>query len=143
MRVHFFGARSVRAGVLMVTARERGTRVAGYRARDATSLIVLLALAAASTTAATAQRILHEWRGIPGAGDSFGAWVSSVGDLDADGTNDLAISAPSTYVGTTLIGRVYVFSGRTRQLLFTVDSEPPERRGFGLPYGDFDQDGHS
>ncbi len=57
----------------------------------------------------------------------FGAAIAEVGDLDQDGTVDLAIGAPNTTVpngtgGTiTEAGRVYVFSGRSGRLLLRQD----------------------
>jgi hypothetical protein len=49
------------------------------------------------------------------AGDRAGAAVSSVGDIDSDGVDDLVIAAERSAVTTSGQGRVYLFLGATLQ----------------------------
>lgn len=74
--------------------------------------------------AGIALRVTRVFRG-GGLSDAFGASVSTTGDFDGDGTCDVAIGAPGTNDNT---GVVYVFSGRTAELLRTVQGEHPGDR---------------
>jgi hypothetical protein len=48
-------------------------------------------------------------------------WSVSAGDLDGDGFADIAIGAPYAAVGTTTgAGKVYVYNGKTGQLMFEL-----------------------
>jgi hypothetical protein len=83
----------------------------------------------------------------PSAGNgAFGWTVARAGDLDKDGTPDILVGAPYTTVGAIPVqGRVYVFSGLTGMLLYTID-DPQPRAGavFGwyvASGGDFNKDG--
>lgn len=62
----------------------------------------------------------------------FGASVTFTGDLDNDGSADIAVGAPGVSVSSTLEGAVYVFSGDE---LFV--GTPPKRILGGLPLGMF------
>ncbi len=76
-------------------------------------------------------RVLHEWRG-EAQGDTFG-WIArrlgdgSAGDVDGDGVADLTTSAPNKQLHDEQLedlpnaGRVYVYSGKTGDLLWTRD----------------------
>jgi hypothetical protein len=57
-------------------------------------------------------------------GDQFGASVSSAGDINLDGYADFIASAP-LYDGAAGAdsGKVYIYSGLTKQLLFTLEGE--------------------
>ncbi len=72
--------------------------------------------------------------------DYFGIAVAPLGDLDADGTPDLGISATAAHSK----GAVYLYSGKTLQLIRRDD--PPGYGGsFGAAIsklGDVDRDGH-
>ncbi|MBN4057124.1 FG-GAP repeat protein [bacterium AH-315-J21] len=63
------------------------------------------------------------------AGDLFGWAVSGAGDVDNDGFADIIIGAIS-FAGANGHGKCYVYSGQTRALLFTFQSE-----GFGDNFG--------
>lgn len=54
-------------------------------------------------------------------GDRFGLKVCSIGDLDKDGHSDVAVSAPSCDSVAKDAGRVYAYSGKTGDVLFTID----------------------
>ena len=78
----------------------------------------------------------------PGDTFLFGRVSSIVGDLDSDGTPDVAVAAP----GAAPNGRVFVFSGATGALVrtFTSDTTQPSDGQFGAaiaPAGDVDGDG--
>jgi hypothetical protein len=50
--------------------------------------------------------------------DYFGHTAVSAGDVDADGFDDLLVTAPREGVNTSLVGRSYVYSGQTGELLY-------------------------
>jgi hypothetical protein len=54
-------------------------------------------------------------------------------DIDGDGRGDLGVSAPRHRLGPSLpyAGRVYVLSGASHELLYTVDSPYSPHGGFG------------
>ena len=86
-------------------------------------------------------RVLHEWDG-EAAGDQFG-WIARViGDVDGDGVNDFVTSAPTKDLGGENAGRIYVYSGRTGALLWSVDGAPGDELGSGIEAaGDTNGDG--
>ncbi len=86
-------------------------------------------------------RVLHEWDG-ESAGDQFG-WIARViGDVDGDGVNDFVTSAPTKDLGGANAGRIYVYSGRTGALLWSVDGAPGDELGSGIEAaGDVNGDG--
>lgn len=61
-------------------------------------------------------QLLHFYPG-SSAYDSYGAAVSSAGDVDADGLSDIIIGAPRE---TGKTGKAYVYSGATNTLLYTL-----------------------
>lgn len=61
---------------------------------------------------------LHQWNGSNTA-DSFGSQVSNAGDVNADGLQDILVSAPyAEYVGIYSAGSVYLYSGADGALLY-------------------------
>jgi hypothetical protein len=86
-------------------------------------------------------RVLHEFVG-EAAGDQFG-WIGrNLGDCDGDRVNDVLLSAPTKAIGGPAAGRVYVYSGKSGELLFTHDGEPGDLFGTGIESaGDVDRDG--
>ena len=66
--------------------------------------------------------ILHVFTG-ENAGDRFGQFVSSAGDVDNDGYADIIIGAPGHPAGPIQVGKVYVFSGQFGNELYTFDGE--------------------
>jgi FG-GAP repeat protein len=76
-------------------------------------------------------------------GDEFASSCASISDLDGDGVPDLVVGAPLARISTTRNGRVYVFSGATRALLYSHDgSQNDERFGYHVAGGwDIDGDG--
>ncbi|MGE0144323.1 MAG: integrin alpha [Planctomycetota bacterium] len=56
-------------------------------------------------------------------GDNFGRAVASVGDLDADGFDDFAVGADLADGNGNDSGAVYVYSGQTRALLFSLQGD--------------------
>jgi hypothetical protein len=114
------------------------------------SLALLLALAQQSTSASAPRplfepelRILREFVG-EAAGDQFG-WIGrNAGDCDGDRVNDVVLSAPTKAIGGPAAGRVYVYSGKSGELLFTHDGGPGDQLGSGIEAaGDVDRDGRA
>jgi len=64
-------------------------------------------------------KLIHRFSGFAN-GDSFGAAVSSAGDVNHDGRADLLIGAPASGTPGSAAGRAYVFSGRTFGRLQTL-----------------------
>ena len=61
------------------------------------------------------------------SGMAFGWAVAAIGDLNTDGTPEILVGAPYTSQGEgTSQGRVYVFSGQTGTLLYTLDDPYPQ-----------------
>ena len=88
-----------------------------------------------------AVNIVHEWDG-EAAGDQFGWIARFIGDVDQDGVEDFVTSAPTKNVHGENAGRVYVYSGRTGSLIWSVDGAPADQLGTGLEAaGDTDGDG--
>jgi hypothetical protein len=68
-------------------------------------------------------RLLHRFDG-GAAFDEFGASVAGGGDVDGDGTGDIAIGSPSASPGGRVAaGTTFVFSGRSLEVLFRIDGE--------------------
>jgi hypothetical protein len=84
---------------------------------------------------------LGEWRGEQ-AGDQFGWIARNVGDVDGDKVADFVTSAPTNGAGGANAGKVYVYSTRTGQLLWSRAGQPGERLGIGVEAaGDVNRDG--
>ncbi|HEV7613952.1 MAG TPA: FG-GAP-like repeat-containing protein [Steroidobacteraceae bacterium] len=85
--------------------------------------------------------VIREWDG-EAAGDQFG-WIARViGDVDGDGVNDFVTSAPTKNLGGENAGRIYVYSGRTGELLWKADGSPGDQLGTGIEAaGDINKDG--
>ncbi len=82
----------------------------------------------------------------PVAGAAFGSSVSSAGDINQDGFEDLVIGSPlrdDTSTGLQRPGSVLAFSGATGQMLWRLNGTVElMRRGFSVTAGiDYDQDG--
>ncbi len=123
----------------------------------ATARMALAVTASAGLTGATAQAAVPAYRSfeVPApqlqAGANFGERLRAIRDIDGDGARDVLMSA-SNYdgddgSGVTLpnSGRVYIFSGRTRALLRTLEPPNPQANAkFGFwdaSLGDVDGDG--
>ena len=86
-------------------------------------------------------KIIGEWDG-EGANDQFGWIARSLGDVDGDGVADFVTSAPTRKIGGDNAGKVYVYSTRSKKLLWSVDGQPGDQLGSGLESaGDTDGDG--
>ncbi len=86
-------------------------------------------------------RVLRAWRG-EAAGDQFG-WIGRrVPDVDADGVDDVLVSAPYKALNGASAGRIYVYSTRSGDLVFQRDGLPGDTLGVGIEgIGDVDGDG--
>ena len=85
--------------------------------------------------------ILGEYDG-EAANDQFGWIARNVGDVDGDRVNDFATSAPTNGAAGANAGKIYVYSTRTRALLWSATGKPGERIGFGIEAaGDVNRDG--
>ena len=69
-------------------------------------------------------RVLHELTAGEG-GDQFGVKVCGIEDLDGDGCADIAVGAMKSDAAGTDAGRVYMYSGKTGKLLFTIEGDAP------------------
>ncbi len=79
-------------------------------------------------------------------GDAFGAMTRFVGDVDADGVDDLGVGAPWIDGGRNLpqVGGVYIHSGRTGAVLYKVTgTKANEFMGKVNGLGDINGDGHA
>ncbi|MBA2767255.1 MAG: FG-GAP repeat protein, partial [Solirubrobacterales bacterium] len=81
-------------------------------------------------------------------GQANGRWAERVAvanDIDGDGVDDFFVAAPFFDVDGANVGRVYLLSGRTAEVLYRIDSpEPQEGAAFGFfisAFGDADGDG--
>jgi hypothetical protein len=78
-----------------------------------------------------------------GVGDQFGHWLAGVGDVDGDGTPDLAFGIPGADAGALDAGAVEVRSGATGELLlFVAGLEEGGGLGVVASAGDVDRDGY-
>jgi hypothetical protein len=85
--------------------------------------------------------ILAEWRS-EAAGDQFGWIARNAGDLDGDRIADVVTSSPTSGEGGPASGKVYVYSTRTRKLLWSRTGEAGQRLGFVVESaGDVNRDG--
>ncbi len=80
------------------------------------SVVVPLLLATFSSSG-SAQKVIHEWT--KPADDFFGVAVTGVGDLNNDGFDDVAASAPAWIALDT--GSVDIYSGQDGSLLYAVE----------------------
>ena len=81
-------------------------------------------------------------------GQQNGRWAERLAvanDIDGDGVNDFFVAAPFFDVNGANVGRVYLLSGRTREVLRRIESPEPQagaRFGFFISvFGDSDGDG--
>ncbi|MEO8045591.1 MAG: FG-GAP-like repeat-containing protein [Spartobacteria bacterium] len=97
-----------------------------------------LAYVYSGKTGSVIRTVNHPDDGGAEAGAAFGAAVANAGDIDRDGVIDITIGAPGE-------GHVYVFSGKTGNLLFTIVSPFAEALpSFGAAVAggkDFNRDG--
>ena len=114
------------------------------RFRHVLVLAVLLVLVAAAAPADAQTLLLTLDTPNPQAGACFGCTMA-VGDVNGDGKADIVLGAQWENVGSNVRqGRVYVFSGATGALLFTLDTPNPQAGGwFGwsVAVGDVNGDG--
>lgn len=90
------------------------------------SILTTVILAGWTSHGSQSPRILFRVDGTQ-AGENLGAVVATLGDLDGDGIPDFGASAPLYYVDQHPEGRVLVYSGATREVLFQIN--PAEGRG--------------
>ena len=88
-----------------------------------------------------AVKILAEWHG-EARNDQFGWIARPIGDVDKDGVTDFTTSAPFLLAAEQPAGRVYVYSTKTKKLLWSVTGAPGDRLGTSLEAGgDVNADG--
>lgn len=99
----------------------------------------------ASVFSGVSGALLFTWQG-ERRFDSFGSCVRMLGDVDADGVDDIGVGAPEFDAGALngQAGRVYIFSGRTGSALYTfTGTRPRQWLGTACGVGDIDLDGHA
>ncbi len=74
---------------------------------------------------------LQEWRGDE-VGGEFGWIARNIGDVDGDSVNDVATSAPSSSSNGANAGKIYVFSGKSGDPLWSLAGQPGDRLGLGI-----------
>lgn len=85
--------------------------------------------------------ILQEWAG-DAPGDQYGWIARNIGDVDGDGIADVTTSAPSNNEGGTSAGKVYVYSSKSGDLLWTQKGVANASLGIGIEAaGDVNADG--
>ena len=88
-------------------------------------------------------RVIHEWVG-EAKGDQF-SWIArGIADVDGDGAREVVASAPTHGAAGQASGpgRVYLYSGRTGKMIWSVTGQGQEGLGTGLEgAGDVDRDG--
>lgn len=86
-------------------------------------------------------KILGEWHG-EAMNDQFGWIARDIGDVDRDGARDFTTSAPTSSAAGQNAGRIYVYSTKTRKLLWKADGAAGDRLGTSLEAaGDVNADG--
>jgi hypothetical protein len=86
-------------------------------------------------------KVIHEWRG-EAANDQFGWIARNIGDVDGDGVSDIVISAPTHGTGGSHAGRIYAYSGRGGERLWSADGSAGDEFGTGVEAaGDTNRDG--
>ena len=140
------------------TSSVRGLRSEGFDRRRlrlaAACALAIASWAMLSGAAAQAATPLPSYSAValdsptPQANGRFGWAMNTVGDLDGDGVNDVAVGSIGQNVGPfSRAGRAWVFSGRTRKVLLTLNSPEARSDVFGnfgssvLGLGDVDGDG--
>jgi len=132
-------------------------RTSPRRGRPAAALVAALLGLAVAPWAAPAQVAVPDYQVVelpspaPQAGSNFGERMRTLGDVDGDAVRDVLISSsnfdgPNPAGGVfTNSGRLYLFSGRTRALLRTIEPPTPQANGkFGFwsaSLGDVNGDG--
>ncbi|MCB9897941.1 MAG: FG-GAP repeat protein [Planctomycetes bacterium] len=108
-------------------------------APSALRFVLLLGLAASVSSQMTVDTVSGE----PGTG-LFGRSLATIGDVDGDLVADFVVGAPySSLGGLTRNGSVTAYSGRTRELLYTIvgTSDNAEFGTSVVGGADWDQDG--
>ena len=83
-------------------------------------------------------KVLHEWDG-DSENEWFGWIARNIGDVDGDGVNDVTTSGPAR---NGFAGKVYVYSGKTGKLIWSVSGEAGDQLGMGIEAaGDTNADG--
>jgi len=100
---------------------------------------------ALSTVSATAQELAYQLGDEATNGDDFGRAVASAGDIDLDGHPDIVAGAPYDDANGTSSGSIFVYSGRTGELIWTRAGESAsESFGWAVDgIGDVNGDGVS
>jgi hypothetical protein len=86
-------------------------------------------------------KILAEWHG-EAMNDQFGWVARDIGDVDKDGVRDFTTSAPGSSAAAANAGRIYVYSTKSRKLLWKADGAAGDRLGTTIEAaGDVNADG--
>ncbi|MDW3210657.1 MAG: FG-GAP-like repeat-containing protein [Reichenbachiella sp.] len=67
-------------------------------------------------------KIIHDWKG-ENQNDQFGWIARNIGDVDLDGIMDLTASAPTNSEASNNGGKIYVYSGKTGEQIWSYSSK--------------------
>lgn len=136
-------ARRAEIDQALVTSRARRIR---WPLLIVAALACGASLGGASIATATSYQAVRIESPNPQDQGRFGERSAVAGDIDGDGVPDFWVSAFQENVGAAMqAGRVYLISGRTRQVIYSVTSpEPQSNQAFGFTLsaiGDVNHDG--
>ncbi|HGY91589.1 MAG TPA: hypothetical protein ENK43_10505 [Planctomycetes bacterium] len=114
-----------------------------HRIKSLSFLIALVLMASPVVAQSRLANHRQEVAAVPALSGTFGEHIVNVGDFDADGFEDYAVSARNFVTPAGAVGRVFLFSGRNGSLIQSFDGlQSAARFGESIQdVGDVDGDG--